>query len=141
MEAVFSSEKGHAVKIAHRIVAGIKNLKTAEWFSVHLVTDQDGVFGLNGDTVTGNLLIHFISIRNIFLEHVVWDSSCDIFPVMLVNVKKKIQRLTPHNVSLAMLTNGVMDGQIGANGAVVQPNVVVEPVIESAHVMVPHQVD
>ena len=71
----------------------------------------------------------------------VWDSSCDIFPVMQVNVKKKIQRLTHLNVSLAMSTNGVTDGQIGANGAVVQPNAVAELGIESVHVMVLHQVD
>ena len=61
-----SSGKEHVVKIVHRIVAGIKNPKTAAWFSVHLVTDQDGVFGLNGDTVTGNILIGFIEVPTCF---------------------------------------------------------------------------
>ena len=56
MEEEFSLENGHVVKIAHRIVAGIKNRKTVAWFSVHLVTGPDGVFGLNGATVTGKVL-------------------------------------------------------------------------------------
>ena len=76
-----------------------------------------------------------------FLEHAVWDSSFDIFHVMLENVRKKTRRLIHLNVSHVMLINGVMDGQIGANGAAVRPNVVVGPEIESVHVMALHQVD
>ena len=71
----------------------------------------------------------------------VWDSSFDIFHVMLVNVRKKTQRPIHLNVSHVMSTNGATDGLIGANGAVVQPNVVVEHGIESGHVMALHQVD
>ena len=63
MEEEFSLEKEHVVKIVHRIVAGIKNRKTAAWSSVHLVTGPDGAFGLNGDTVTGKILNRNSSTR------------------------------------------------------------------------------
>ena len=53
VEVGFNSEKELAVKTVHRIVVGIKNQRTAVWFNVPLDTDQDGVFGQNGDTVTG----------------------------------------------------------------------------------------
>ena len=68
MEEEFSLEKGHVVKIVHRIVAGIKNRKTAAWFSVHLVTGPDGVFGLNGDTVTGKVLREVQTQTILFLK-------------------------------------------------------------------------
>ena len=57
VEVEFNSEKELAVKTARRIVVGIKNQRTAVWSNVRRDTDQDGVFGQNGDIVTGRLII------------------------------------------------------------------------------------
>ena len=74
------------------------------------------------------------------VERVVWDSSFDIYHVTPVNVKKKTLQLIHPSVYHAMSINGVTDGQTGANGAAVRPNVVAAPAIESVHVMEQHQV-